>query len=956
MSRSRAWVLCSLAFLLPGLCSAAERSKTERITVSGQVVDEQSRGVAGISVTGITYTDVTRATTDEQGRFTLSVLAFRVSQLTILADDARTDRMGVSGSRFKEPPAADTPLQITLAKCKRLPVEVLDAEGRPAAGVAVGAVVNFSALPTFSTDAAGKAELRLPTDTKIESLYAVKPNVGFDYRLIETGEQGPEPEWLKQPPVRFQLAKSQTIRIRLIDSADRPIADTEMYLWLLNKPGHVRDSFNLGAAPNLFRTRTDADGVAVFQGVPDWNVHPLTFWSTNPQYARERISFDPQKHPDGKLVVTLQRLVSATGTVVTAEGRPAAGIELKASGAGYKVDGGHAVATTDAAGRFEMQLEPDLLYMFAVTDKQWGAPAIEGIVAVPDKPIEGLKFQVRPATRIHGRITNESDSKPIAGQRLVLQLHGTDLNHLEGVTLPNPEKSERHVAPQINRFDTTNANGEFEFFAGPGQYRLWGYKPAVVIADESDIELNFSIELDRKGPFAGTVVAGEPPQPVPLATIEGIYGKTINWSLRLRADAQGRVAGERYLQRTVLYAKSPDGKLAGIVEIGPDDKAATIAINPVAALKARLINDGTGDPLPNRKVDWRRLVPMDNNTWLEAWGGSTTTDDEGNFVATGLVVGQEYRICMYNEEHQTELLKYTPKLPGEKNMGDVTWELPIAPPTLSDRVNSQFVPDQRIAERYKRALEEAPGYRQNILVVFHQRNTPATESWFKLALKDRKVRTGLFDYRVLHVDAQAAEAAALAKQFGLALAPDKLPAWSLRDPTGKALEQGAVPLDGVDKLVDQTVVLEQLRHFAPAPLDAQQLLKDALAEATASDRRVLVQETATWCGPCHMLARYLEAHRKLWEKDYIWVRMDQRWTGCDEVLDKLQEKRGGGIPWCAILDADGKVLATSDRPEGEYGFPTEPDEIEHFMQMLQSTKQRLTELDLATLRKGLEKR
>ena len=952
MIRRCGWILISMAFVLPALCPAAEPSKTERIAITGQVVDEQSQGVAGVTVTGITYTDVTRATTDEQGRFTLNVLAFRVSQLTILADDSRTDRMGTYGARFKDPTSVDTPLKITLSKCKRLPVEVLDAEGQPAAGVSAGAVVNFSALPTFTTDAAGRAELRLPTDARIESLYAVKPDVGFDYRPIVTGEQGPEPEWLKHPPVRFQLAKSQTIRIRLIDAADKPIAASEVYLWLLYKPDHERDIFNLGSAPSLFRATTDADGVAVFRGVPDWNVHPLTFWSTNEKYSRERIQFDRQKHPDGELVVQLQRLVPASGTVVTADGRPAAGIEVTAGGAGYRIDGGHQVATTDAAGRFEMQLDPDLLYMFAVTDKQWAAPAIEGIVSTAEKPIKGLKFQLRPATRIHGQVTNESDSKPIAGHRTVLHLHGRDLNHLEGVTLPNPENSNRFVQPRIARFAKTDENGEFEFFAGPGQFRLWGRE--FEIADEPDIELNFAISIDEKGAFAGTVVTGEPPQPVPMATIEGIYGKTVNWNLRLRADAQGRFAGERYLDRTVLHAKSPDGKLAGIMEIGPHDKQATIAIGPVASLKGRLINDGTGDPLPNRKVDWRRPVPMGDSTWLEAWGGSTTTDEQGNFVATGLVVGQEYRICMYNEDHQTEVLKYTAARPGEKNVGDLTRELPGPPSTFSDRINSQFVPDRLIAERYRRAVEEAAGYRQNVLVLFHQRNTPATESWFRLVLKDLKVRTALYDYRVIHVDAKAEDAAALAKQLGLALAPDRLPVWSLRDPAGKQLEQGSIPLDSVDKLVDQTVVLEQLRHFAPEPLDARQLLRDALAEAKASNRRVLVQETATWCGPCRMLARYLEAHREIWEKDYIWVRMDQRWTGCDEVMDKLQEQRGG-IPWCAILAADGKTLATFDRPDGNYGFPTDPEEIDHFIGTLRSTKQRLTDEDLAALRKDLEK-
>ena len=140
---------------------------------------------------------------------------------------------------------------------------------------------------------------------------------------------------------------------------------------------------------------------------------------------------------------------------------------------------------------------------------------------------------------------------------------------------------------------------------------------------------------------------------------------------------------------------------------------------------------------------------------------------------------------------------------------------------------------------------------------------------------------------------------------------------------------------------------------SPEPLDATTLLNDALAEAKAANKRVIVQETATWCGPCHMLAHFLERHRELWEQDYIWIRMDERWNGSDEVMNGIKEGPRGGIPWFAILDSDGKSLVTSDGPDGNIGFPSEPASIEHFMSMLSSTKQRMSEEQLDELRKDL---
>jgi hypothetical protein len=599
--------------------------------------------------------------------------------------------------------------------------------------------------------------------------------------------------------------------------------------------------------------------------------------------------------------------------------------------------------------------------MFVVVDKQWAAPVIDGIVTAPGKPIEDLKFQLRPTVRVHGRYLAGPEGKPVVGQTLSLHQHGRSLLDLEGVTLPNPENSHRPVQPYVAQPGKTNEQGEFEFFVGPGNFTLSG--PSQVrpkkftITDETEIELNFAAARQEKGAIAGMVVTGEPPQPVANATVEGRYRTSANISqVRAKTDAQGRFEGERYMHRTVLYAKSPDGKLAGIIQIEHEDKEATIPIGPVASVKARVIDEATKAPLANARIQWGHPVYNgdSSSSWNDVFGGFVRTDDQGRFEVTGLVVGQEYFFIAPHEHSFAWVLKYTPKQAGEEDVGDLVHVAP-KPPRVTERPRRRVAPppERPLAERYRQALEEAPGLRQNILVVFYRKDSTADESWSELTNKDRQVRTALFDYRTLQVDVQAEGATQLAEQLGLSIAPDKLPAWSLRDSTGKLLEQGPIPLDPMGKLVNAAVVLEKLKHFAPEPLDAQKLLDEALADAKKTNRRVFVQETATWCGPCHMLARYLEAQRKIWEQDYIWVRMDHRWTGCYEVMAKIQEKRGG-IPWFAILDADGKTLATSDGLNGNIGFPVEPLDTEYFIKILSSTKQRLTEDDLAELRKALE--
>jgi len=138
------------------------------------------------------------------------------------------------------------------------------------------------------------------------------------------------------------------------------------------------------------------------------------------------------------------------------------------------------------------------------------------------------------------------------------------------------------------------------------------------------------------------------------------------------------------------------------------------------------------------------------------------------------------------------------------------------------------------------------------------------------------------------------------------------------------------------------------QHLPPMP-DAQKRLADALAQARRENKRVLVEESAAWCSWCHILAKFLDRHRSLIEKDYVWITVDPRFTHGKEIIKKLRPKPEGGIPWVVILDADGKPLITSDGPEGNIGYPGEVKEAEHFEKMLRTTAQHMSEDEIKIL-------
>lgn len=71
------------------------------------------------------------------------------------------------------------------------------------------------------------------------------------------------------------------------------------------------------------------------------------------------------------------------------------------------------------------------------------------------------------------------------------------------------------------------------------------------------------------------------------------------------------------------------------------------------------------------------------------------------------------------------------------------------------------------------------------------------------------------------------------------------------------------------------------------------------------------------------------------------------------LADELRHGKDGGIPWSVILDGDGKAQITSDAAEGNIGCPAKPEEIEHFLKMLDATRQHMTADDRAIIEREL---
>jgi hypothetical protein len=134
-------------------------------------------------------------------------------------------------------------------------------------------------------------------------------------------------------------------------------------------------------------------------------------------------------------------------------------------------------------------------------------------------------------------------------------------------------------------------------------------------------------------------------------------------------------------------------------------------------------------------------------------------------------------------------------------------------------------------------------------------------------------------------------------------------------------------------------------------VDAEQRLDDALRQARREDKRLFVVVTGEHCGPCIFMSRFLERQQPILKQDFIVVKF---WrdhdASSDAVIQKIRAGKPGGIPWVAILDADGKILATGNDAAGKnLGFPNKPEGIANFVEMISSTSRHITSKQLADL-------
>ena len=984
-----------------------------RASVEITVVDETGKGVPNVIVRVLEDGPTTASEPTDAAGITRIPRPMAPTRLTmpVVATSPDGALKGYREWRFRSLDEAQKPPSIELLPASELPVHVTDSAGDPVGDALVALMVYGASVASQArTDADGFVRMRYPARSEPRSVIALKSGVGFDNWTAypEVDRQ----EWkLQKLPAQLSLKLERTnpIRIRTIDRLGNPVPGVAFVPRIMTETTMTRQSFDECQFADAI---TDAQGIATFDWLPPRGTSLFQARAIGALRDREtRIAVDlrPDRRSPQTFNFHFRRPGAISGRITTADGKPAAGIVVLAQGTDDNGDNQLIAVRSAADGSYWIEAVARFFYLVGIEDDDWAAEMREGIWVNEGETVSNVDFRLSRGTLLHGTL---SPIDPERQSPIWLSQYGA--------AIPRPREGAAPMIPYIRRLALPDSKGRYEFRVGSGRYFVSPARPTVrsteiLVTNEPELVRDLQSEANRNemtGPARLELGMGEPGSalltgsvvdsegsPVPRATIQAHYtlpGRGPQGPLPVIVDANGRFQLERPLTTIWLFAQSEDGELAGSMELDAKNNSAELKLAPAARVVGRLIQ---GDmPAPGIKVALTFRVQgagrggrvVRSNLTVQA----AFTDDRGRFELPGAVVGHTYSVAIRDNSGGSAsrgLQSLTIAHPGLFDVGyfgdalqltsmndGVTWHHPDALGQLLER----FETNGQLATRVADALADAARDHRQVLLVAGLPGTQATRSAFEIleGLEDaenfeahirrqearrnqnpeaeNELKRPLADYHRVYVNARNREDAAhLAKVYRIDVSRMTPPVLAILNDKGRvAVFKWFGYADDSAKLDEESLrEFIKLRRLEPA--NAEKLLAAALDRAKDEEKKVLLVQVGFDSYPSHLMGRFIDRQRALFDGDYVTLFLDTYRTIEGAAVIKRYRQAGDSLPWIAVLDAEGTKRVDSDTPDGNIGFPSEPESIDDFIdRLIKPTANRLTGSDLESLRSALRRK
>ena len=552
---------------------------------------------------------------------------------------------------------------VVLAPPKVIRVLVVDANQRPVPDANVYLQAYYAAACQVKTNDDGVAVLRYPAGLTNQTVGAMKPKAGIDYRSFEVLDQKTHPENLEQGfegEVKLCLNGVKNVSIEILDPSGKPLPGIAFRPWLMKKPNHG-DHWNLAGYPEFFRT-SDENGVAHFDMLAIDQKIGVDFWSKLDRedwfVVGNGLDHDDERatikwNEADNVTVHVKEMMQIGGRVIHADGRPAKDVRVSAHGSFHYASWFNAESKTDADGNWKTWVKPDGYYLVLVKDDQFAATAYDGVCFLEGEKPATLDFVLEPARRIHGRVDGLEET---SSAYVMLQQAAKEYHSLPNRPLPNPKNSNR----SINAFSQVSIplqkDGTFEFKVGPGDFIIWDTdrKTQKFTLGPGDLVKKFEFgSVKTTIPITIKVYSAESDEPIANASVicksEDFFGN----DLRATTNASGEIKSKRASGTMHALSICKERSLGGYAILPSEDLELEIALWPLATIRGTLV-DKTKTPIANAELRFGIELKYKDGTTSNIATNLAKTNEDGVFELEGVVQGIVHKLYRIQKQEGLE--------------------------------------------------------------------------------------------------------------------------------------------------------------------------------------------------------------------------------------------------------------------------------------------------------------
>lgn len=824
-------------------------------------------------------------------------------------------------------------LRLTMHKPNRIVTVLTHHEGNPVAGTTVR-LGTVSGGYYGMTNSEGIAEvLVLESDELWEICAWNKAGFFGGFRFVDDSSFDSRSDQQK-----IELYKAIGRVIKVTDADGQPISNVPIKLHTATPP----PEYNYFGIPDDSLVNTNDQGIAVWPWYPLRDgLHEYVALSGADQawviadQSPTKDTLNVQVRPSAK-----RRIISG---IVESKHRSAAGINVELDTFQFgEEQAAHLSTLTDSTGRFEVEALEDVTYVVFVNDEVLVSPhqsaiLYESALDRVNAPI--LQLEQGIPVEVKFTIGKDAEPYPVTGVNVDFEHH---FSWQQGGRGHSGTGGRRLVLD-------ANNDGLLRFHSAEGKIQIrawsddWREKKSVDIVKGVTNHIAIHRDILEEVAASGIVASiSTMPSANQNATVRiGAIDGKINQEVELNTNAEGEFSFKTKAKELAIIATSVDKTFAGTLLTRDVSKPLKVELHPTATYSGQLF-DEEQSPVVNHPIDGIVVLRFE-----EKYGGvfptsytvriQGKTDSLGRFQLDGLPVNVPIKLMCDDLQDQDpstiHLIDEVLLKPAEFRRGETS----VVRRTRSD---AKLKP---LSERFELAARNAKLGGFHLLVIGGALQDDKVKSFVNEYVRNQSRNKDLYRYVQLNYDStDSSETDAIyARKWNWPSRQSKEAFIVAYDTQG--MELARLPFD-VTRQTSTSDVADFIAKYAPPIEDARRKWEEAFSLAKSTDRRVWVRISGNYCAPCFALSRWIDDHRDTLSKDFVMLKIDPSLDiNGKEIADQLVKDRLVGIPFHAMLDANGQMIMDSYGPLGNIGFPSSGAEsIEHFRSMLETASRTLS--------------